>query len=52
MPRGIIIPREMRLLVIKSQAAVYTACLVLDLHVHPVKLAGQGIISPIFQMKD
>lgn len=36
---------------IKGGAAVYTARLVLDLHVNPVKLAGQGIIMPTLHMK-
>lgn len=50
-PRGLN-PREMKLLMMKGRAAVYTACLALDLRVNPVKLAGQGIIIPILQMKD
>ena len=35
----------------KAGAAVYTAGLVSDLHVNPVKLAGRGIIIPTLQMK-
>ena len=45
-------PREMRLLMIKGQVAVYNVYLALDLWVNPLKLAEQGVIIPILQMKD
>lgn len=37
---------------IKGQVAVYNVYLALDLWVNPLKLAEQGVIIPILQMKD
>lgn len=36
---------------LKAERQLIMACLVSDLHINPVKLAGQGIIIPTLQMK-